>query len=41
MESKMLYCRRCKKYRGFYFKDGFWICVGCGLKIEDEKRNDK
>jgi len=35
----MLYCKKCKKYRAFYLKDGVWICVGCMEKINENKEN--
>jgi len=36
IKSKMIYCKRCQKFRGFYFKDGVWVCVGCGKEIKEE-----
>ena len=40
MKTDMLYCKICKRYRGFYLKNGMWICIGCGFEIKDEKKNE-
>jgi len=37
MENKMLYCKKCKRYRGFYKKDKDWCCVGCKSKIPEKE----
>lgn len=37
METEMIFCKKCELYRGFYLKNGFWICCGCGFEIKEEK----
>ena len=40
MESKMIYCKKCKKYKAFYKKDNFWICCGCHRRIDETKESN-
>lgn len=35
-ENKMLFCRKCKMYKGFYKEDDKWICCKCGLERKDD-----
>ena len=37
MESKMIFCKKCERFRAFYLKDGVWICCGC--KRESKENN--
>ncbi len=39
MTNEILFCKKCKMYRGFYDRGDFYECCGCKRTIKKEDLN--
>ena len=41
METDIIYCKKCERYRGCYKKDGVWICCVCKREVKNKEEEVK